>query len=265
MSLQDTKALQRNAGLSNCGSVGTSRHVAHSISTSRIWDYVSASRLNLWLRCPKAFELRYVHGVDTPTTKSLFFGKQIHAALENFYRIRALGHQPNVTAVLEELRNNWNEAIDNGESVFEDAASGILMMGKAVRLIEAYVSQIPADEPLPLAVETTPQSPLVDPVSGEDMGMPILGIVDLILDDSEGPVICDQDGRFVSEAGRNHARGTTWGIRLSLPANKWTGRVGCRDSFAREDKVPSDYLPSLLATVRAPNASLVRHCPSLPR
>ena len=30
-----------------------------------VWDYVSASRLNLWLRCPLAFKLRYIDGVSS--------------------------------------------------------------------------------------------------------------------------------------------------------------------------------------------------------
>ncbi len=43
-----------------------------------VWDYISASRLNLWLRCPLAFKCRYIDGIRTPTTLSLFLGKQVH-------------------------------------------------------------------------------------------------------------------------------------------------------------------------------------------
>ena len=28
-----------------------------------IWDYVSPSRLNLWLKCPLAFRARYIDGI----------------------------------------------------------------------------------------------------------------------------------------------------------------------------------------------------------
>jgi hypothetical protein len=41
------------------------------------WAYISPSRLNLWLKCPLAFKLRYIDGVKTPTTPSLFIGKQV--------------------------------------------------------------------------------------------------------------------------------------------------------------------------------------------
>ena len=35
------------------------------------------------------------------------------------------------------------------------------------------------------------ESPLVDPLTGEDFGIPLLGIVDLVLDEQQGPVIAD--------------------------------------------------------------------------
>jgi hypothetical protein len=36
-----------------------------------VWDYISPSRLNLWLKCPLAFKLRYIDGVKMPTTPAL--------------------------------------------------------------------------------------------------------------------------------------------------------------------------------------------------
>ena len=39
-----------------------------------VWDYVSVSRLNLWIRCPLAFKLRYLDGIRTPTSPALFLG-----------------------------------------------------------------------------------------------------------------------------------------------------------------------------------------------
>jgi len=58
-----------------------------------VWDYVSPSRLGLWLRCPLAYKFRYVDGIKSPTTPSLFLGKRCHSALEIWYRHRQLGHE----------------------------------------------------------------------------------------------------------------------------------------------------------------------------
>ena len=35
-----------------------------------IWDYVSPSRLSLWLKCPTAFKLRYIDGIRTPAMET---------------------------------------------------------------------------------------------------------------------------------------------------------------------------------------------------
>ena len=43
--------------------------------TGMIWDYVSPSRLSLWLKCPLAFRKRYIDGEQTSPTPSLFVGK----------------------------------------------------------------------------------------------------------------------------------------------------------------------------------------------
>ena len=57
-------------------------------------------------------------------------------------------------------------------------------------LVTAYLACRPKDEK-PLAVEAAVEAPLVDPDSGEDLGMPLVGVVDLVLDGEAGPVICD--------------------------------------------------------------------------
>ena len=50
--------------------------------------------------------------------------------------------------------------------------------------------QVPKDEE-PLAVEVPAEAPLVDPATGEDLGVPLLGVMDLVLDGPQGPVIAD--------------------------------------------------------------------------
>ncbi len=61
---------------------------------------------------------------------------------------------------------------------------------QCVNLATAYLVSAPPDEK-PQAVEVTLESSLVDPVTGEDLGIPLLGVVDLILDAEEGAVIAD--------------------------------------------------------------------------
>jgi putative RecB family exonuclease len=65
------------------------------------------------------------------------------------------------------------------------------LQAQAVDLVGAYLTALPADEPRPLAVEAALEAPLVDPVTGEDLGIPLVGIVDLVLDGREGPAVID--------------------------------------------------------------------------
>ena len=42
-----------------------------------------------------------------------------------------------------------------------------------------------------MAVEVSCEAPLVDPVSGENLGIPLVGVMDLVVPEEEGPIITD--------------------------------------------------------------------------
>ena len=154
-------------------------------------SYISPSRLNLWLKCPLAWKLRYVDGIKTPTTANLFVGKMCHSGLERFYRHRQLGITLEPADVGRQIVEAWDSAVEEERMEFKSAIEERDLKYQAIDLVEKYVARVPADEPRPLAVEAVMEVPLVDPVGGEDLGIPLVGIVDLILDGREGPVITD--------------------------------------------------------------------------
>jgi hypothetical protein len=57
--------------------------------------------------------------------------------------------------------------------------------------LRTYLNHISPDEPRPLAVEAAVEAPLLDPVTGEDLGIPLVGVMDLVLPDIAGPTIVD--------------------------------------------------------------------------
>ena len=156
-----------------------------------IWDYVSPSRLSCWLSCPLKFGFRYVQGIKSPTTPSLFLGKVSHALLERWYRHRQLGVAVEAADVIARLDDLWGQAVNEEDMKFESAADEHALKQQAGDLVAAYLRHIPTNEPRPMAVETSVEAPLVDPVTGEDLGMPLVGIMDLVLDDAAGPIITD--------------------------------------------------------------------------
>ena len=147
--------------------------------------------LNSWIACPLRFKLHYLDGIKTPTTPSLFLGKCCHSMLEAIYRHQQLGVTLDVPDLSRRLLESWAEMLDQEGMKFESVADEQAMQKQLADLVGAYLKAIPADEPRPLAVEAALESPLVDPTTGENLGIPLVGIVDLILDGHEGPTVID--------------------------------------------------------------------------
>jgi len=91
--------------------------------------------------------------------------------------------------VCRRILEMWAPMIDEEGMTFDSSDEEIVLQKQAGDLVRAYLGHVPHDEK-PLAVELPLESPLVDPVTGENLGIPLLGFVDLILD-AEGPVIID--------------------------------------------------------------------------
>ena len=160
-------------------------------STDNLWSYISPSRLNCWLTCPLKWKLKYIDGIETPPTTSLFLGTIVHAALQHFYNHRQIGHTLNCGEVIEHVNDVWDPMVAGEEMVFESSAEETLLCEMAAGLVREYIAKLPADEPRPVAVEAKMEVPLVDPETGEDLGIPLLGFVDLVLDAPAGALIVD--------------------------------------------------------------------------
>lgn len=156
-----------------------------------VWDYISPSRLNCWISCGVKYKLVYIDGIRPPPTPALFLGKVCHASLECYYRHRQLGVTLDAAEVTGRMLESWGSAIDEEGIKFDSVADEQSLQRQATELVAAYLKQMPADEPRPLAVEVAAEAPLVNPVTGEDLGIPLLGIMDLVLDGPNGPVVTD--------------------------------------------------------------------------
>jgi putative RecB family exonuclease len=156
-----------------------------------VFDYVSASRLNLWLKCPLAFRLKYIDGIRFPTPPAVFLGKQVHAALEWHYRNRQLDRDVSPADVYAAMVSRWGRAIEEEDMRFASPNEEASLQCKAIELVRAYLSKVAAERIRPLAVETALEAPLVDPRTSEDLGIPLVGVMDLVLQEDAGPVIVD--------------------------------------------------------------------------
>ena len=158
---------------------------------AELQNYVSASRLKLWLKCPLAFKLRYIDGIVTPSTPSLFLGKVVHRALEFHYSYRQRGVTLFPEFVADRIKKDWASAVEEELIAFSSIEEERQLQAKAVELVTTYLAQVSNDEALPISVEQRFAAPLIDPATGEDFGMPLVGIIDLVLGDGDRAVIRD--------------------------------------------------------------------------
>lgn len=156
-----------------------------------VFEYVSPSRLSCWLSCPLKWRFRYMDGIRSPATPSLFVGKTVHAGLEAYCRHRQLGVMLSTEDVTTRMLASWPDAVAEEEMQFESEADETKARQQSVDLVAAYLAHVSKEEPPPRAVEATMEQPLVDPFTGEDLGLHLLGVVDLILDEQGGSVIVD--------------------------------------------------------------------------
>ena len=87
-----------------------------------IWDYVSPSRLGLWLKCPLAFKLKYIDGVEPRPTPGMFIGRMVHKALERWYLHRQLDVPLESRELCNWLIENWAPAREAEGVAFESTA-----------------------------------------------------------------------------------------------------------------------------------------------
>jgi hypothetical protein len=105
----------------------------------------------------------------------------------------------------------WGDAAAADGVAFESAADEQASRNQTIMLLHAYLAQLPTNEPKPLAVETAVEAPLIDPMTGEKLGIPLVGVMDLVLPDVDGAVITD----FKTTARSNDRLEITHEIQLS--------------------------------------------------
>jgi hypothetical protein len=156
-----------------------------------IWDYVSPSRLNLWMKCPLAFRRKYIDGIETPSSPSLFVGKVTHDVLDGIYRCAMVGAYTTADDVPQFVDDAWNRIIQSEPCHFDDADHETKCRNQVADLVKTYLAETDITSEKPMAVEQKYEVPLIDPLTGEDLGIPLVGVVDLVLDGEDGPIVVD--------------------------------------------------------------------------
>lgn len=142
--------------------------------------HLSASRITLYLQCPRKYAFRYVEKVVVPwKSANLAFGSAVHGALQTFHERLMEGRKSTPDGIAQLFVSDWHAQLVD-ELRFkkgEDAESNRLMGEALVRLyVEAH------QDLRVVAVESGFQIPLAHPNTGEVMGPDLKGFFDLVLE-----------------------------------------------------------------------------------
>ena len=138
------------------------------------------------------------------------------------------------------------------------------MRQQVADLVRVYLDNVPKDEK-PLAVEVAAEAPLVDPITGEDLGMPLVGILDLCWTAKPGRSLRFQDGGKVQRTDGNQQRDPT--VHYAWLHRQITGQQegGLEIRSLIKTKVPKMRVPSLRGPHGCPLRPALRRDPRVSR
>lgn len=148
--------------------------------------HLSASRLTLYLQCPRKYAFRYVEKIAVSwKSANLAFGSAVHRALQTFHEKLMEGAKSSPDEIARLFLFDWHAQLVD-EIRFKDGedAESVSAMGEA--LVRQYAES--HQNLRVVAVESEFQVPLVDPTTGEVLAPDLKGVFDLIL---EGDVVTE--------------------------------------------------------------------------
>jgi putative RecB family exonuclease len=147
---------------------------------------LSASQLGTYLGCSLKYRFQYVDRIPKPwRVAAMAFGTSVHAGVEWFEKERLAGREPQPSAVLAQFDADWY-AQNVEPLVFSEKDSQESLREKGHELLRLYVEQL--GRALPQAVEQGFELELVDPETGELLGLRLRGFIDLV---EEGDTVVD--------------------------------------------------------------------------
>jgi len=88
-------------------------------------DHVSHSQLNMWRRCPRQWESKYIHGLFGPASDSLILGSCYHEALEQNFKFKLKsGEDLDFDILYDVYSTAWEEYKNKNEILWQKNTEG---------------------------------------------------------------------------------------------------------------------------------------------
>jgi CRISPR/Cas system-associated exonuclease Cas4 (RecB family) len=144
-------------------------------------EALSASAIQLYLTCSLKYRFQYFDRLPRLTlSENQAFGTAMHAALNWLHRERKRGRIAPLAEVLQVFEADWYAQTEVEGSLkveFDSPADAALLVHKGKELLTQYYHLPPSpvrDSELRFSL------PLVNPVTGEVLDVPIRGVIDLV-------------------------------------------------------------------------------------
>jgi CRISPR/Cas system-associated exonuclease Cas4 (RecB family) len=153
--------------------------------------HVSSSQLKAYLRCPRAFELKYVKGEPPDfVPRPLASGSAFHAALATFYKARRTGAPVELDVLMGTFRTAWAEHA-SGDVPLEATEGDVDDVDLAARMLTAFLAEVGEQTVTVLGVEEPFTVQLHDPETGEVLEEVLTGFIDLVVKEDGLPVVVE--------------------------------------------------------------------------
>jgi putative RecB family exonuclease len=144
-------------------------------------DHLSSSQISLYMQCSLKYKFQYLDELPKPFKPSgLAFGSVIHSAISWFHKERMAGRTPTLKRLLQILEADWFCQKVEREIRYRDREDEMQLMMLAREMLAQYFHQghngVRGSE-IPFTV------PLLNPTTGEEMGINLEGFIDLLESD----------------------------------------------------------------------------------
>ncbi|HQK80194.1 MAG TPA: PD-(D/E)XK nuclease family protein, partial [Syntrophales bacterium] len=136
--------------------------------------YLSKSRLNRYIACPRSYLLHYDLGiVPLRLDRDLLIGRSTHRLIAAHHLARKKEEFVDANAVLDGVWSRYMQEDESPDTRQEMEAART----ESLRYAQLFLRDVPLD---PLEIERDFSLPLVDLENGDTLPVPLVGVIDLV-------------------------------------------------------------------------------------
>lgn len=193
--------------------------------------YLSKSRLNRYIACPRSYQLHYdLRVVPLLPDKDLLIGQSTHLLIAAHHLARKKEEFIDAQSVLDSFWTKYVQQEEPPEARQEMEAART----ESLRYAQLFIRDVPLD---PLEIEREFSLPLIDLENGDTLPAPLVGIIDLV-DQPNGTMRPLEIKTRARKADALQVR-----LALELTCYAWWVRQRIMETGAREpEEIPVGYV-----------------------